>query len=183
MPNIHNWAASCQNQENGMTCAQRRLWSASSESSLAVRMKKAWVLHYPLSAQPRLIRQGGCACWAESSLGAQSFCWFCHEVAHLSSWHSQSVIYLLFIKKKKKTSLSWIFVFQFQHVMTQDQIGNLTHPNTCSTILRLTQGVNIILIQVLNVNSDLGFMTLQDYFTHFEVSRSLGAAKPGDPPD
>ena len=31
-----------------------------------VRMKKAWVLSYPLSA-----------------LGAQSFCWFCHEVAHL----------------------------------------------------------------------------------------------------
>ena len=48
----------------------------------AVCMKKAWVLSYPLSAQRRLIRLGGCPGWSESSLGAQSFCWFCHEVAH-----------------------------------------------------------------------------------------------------
>ena len=36
-----------------------------------VRMKKAWVLSYPLSAQRRLIRLGGCLGWSESSLGAQ----------------------------------------------------------------------------------------------------------------
>ena len=29
-----------------------------------------------------LIRLGGCPCWSESSLGAQSLCWFCHVVAH-----------------------------------------------------------------------------------------------------
>ena len=29
-----------------------------------------------------LIRLGGCPGWSESSLGAQSLCWFCHEVAH-----------------------------------------------------------------------------------------------------
>ena len=29
-----------------------------------------------------LIRLGGCPGWSESSLGAQSFCWFCHEAAH-----------------------------------------------------------------------------------------------------
>ena len=41
----------------------------------AVRMKKAWVLSYQLSAQRRLWSD-----WrTESSLGAQSFCWFCHE--------------------------------------------------------------------------------------------------------
>ena len=40
----------------------------------AVRMKKAWVLIYPLSAQQRLIKLGGCPGW--SSLGAQSFCCF-----------------------------------------------------------------------------------------------------------
>ena len=43
----------------------------------AVCMKKAWVLSYPLSAQRILIRLG----WSESSLGAKSFCWFCHEAA------------------------------------------------------------------------------------------------------
>ena len=29
-----------------------------------------------------LIRLGRCPGWSESSLGAQSFCWFCHEAAH-----------------------------------------------------------------------------------------------------
>ena len=62
----------------------------------AVRMKKALVLSYPLSAQRRLklIRLGGCPDWYEFSPGALSFCWFCHEVAHFVvsiirylSWH------------------------------------------------------------------------------------------------
>ena len=49
-------------------------------SVFAVRMKKAWVLSYPLSAQRRL--------WSDaqadlSSMGAQSFCWFCHKVAQI----------------------------------------------------------------------------------------------------
>ena len=30
-----------------------------------------------------LIRLGGCPGWSESSLGTQSFCWFCHEAAQL----------------------------------------------------------------------------------------------------
>ena len=47
----------------------------------AVRMKKAWVLSYPLSVQRRLIRLGRCPGWSESSLGAQSLCWFCHVAA------------------------------------------------------------------------------------------------------
>ena len=36
-----------------------------------VRMKKAWFLCYPVSAQWRLIRLGGCPGWSESSLGAK----------------------------------------------------------------------------------------------------------------
>ena len=47
-------------------------------SEFAVRTKKPWVLGYPLSAQRRLWSD-----WAESSLGAHSFCWFCHVVAHI----------------------------------------------------------------------------------------------------
>ena len=51
----------------------------------AVRMKKAWVLSYPLSAQWRLlIRLRGCSGRSESSLGTQSLCWFCHEAAQIS---------------------------------------------------------------------------------------------------
>ena len=56
----------------------RPVWSV-----FAVRMKKAWVLSYPLSVQLRLIRLGGCPGWSESSLGAQSFCWFCHVAAQI----------------------------------------------------------------------------------------------------
>ena len=64
----------------------------------AVRMQKAWVLSYPMSAQQRLIRLGWCLGWSKSSLGAQSFCWFCHATAHMvmvsfflqqeNYWHS-----------------------------------------------------------------------------------------------
>ena len=50
----------------------------------AVRMKKTWVLSYPLNAQRRLIRLGGCPGWSESLLCAHSFCWFCHVAAHMS---------------------------------------------------------------------------------------------------
>ena len=45
----------------------------------AVRMKKAWVFSYPISAQRSL----WCPGWSESSLGAQSLCWFCHVAAQL----------------------------------------------------------------------------------------------------
>ena len=38
----------------------------------AVLMKKVWALSYPLSAQRRLIRLGGCPGWSESSLGAHA---------------------------------------------------------------------------------------------------------------
>ena len=37
----------------------------------AVRMKKPWILSYPLRVQQRLIRLGGCPGWSELSLGAQ----------------------------------------------------------------------------------------------------------------
>ena len=39
-------------------------------SGFTVRMKKHWVLGYPLSTQGRMIRLGWCPGWFESSLGA-----------------------------------------------------------------------------------------------------------------
>ena len=45
----------------------RPVWSV-----FAVRIKKGWVLSYPLSAQRRLIRLGGCPDCSESSLGAHA---------------------------------------------------------------------------------------------------------------
>ena len=52
----------------------------------AVRMKKAWVLSHPLSPQRRL---GRCPGWSESSLGAHSFCWFCHVAARVNIMNNQ----------------------------------------------------------------------------------------------
>ena len=51
---------------------------------IAVPMKKAWVLSNPFSTQRGL----WCPGWSESLLGAQSFCWFCHEAAHIWKYMS-----------------------------------------------------------------------------------------------
>ena len=83
------WAASWQNQQNGL-CAQRILRSAWASTSLirvfAVRMKKAWVLSYPLSAQQRL---GSDWANAQADLSLRwahmPFCWFCHEAAQMAN--------------------------------------------------------------------------------------------------
>ena len=73
----------------------RPVWSV-----FAVREKKAWALSYPLSAQRRL-RSAGCPGWSEFSLGAQSFCWYCHEVALISyvkpKWHFVLYVTLIII--------------------------------------------------------------------------------------
>ena len=71
------WAATWQNQQN--ECAPREDSDQPGHlpsliRAFAVRMKKAWVLNYPLS---------GCPGWSEASLSAQSLCWFCHVVALL----------------------------------------------------------------------------------------------------
>ena len=50
-------------------------------SVFAVRMKNPWFLSYPLSAQRSLWSD-----WSESSLGAHSFCWFCHVAVHIVEW-------------------------------------------------------------------------------------------------
>ena len=58
-------------------------------------MKKAWVLSYLLSAQRSLWSDWADAQADLSWLGAQSFCWFCHEVAQL--WKLTSLPYHLSI--------------------------------------------------------------------------------------
>ena len=57
----------------------------------AVRMKKPWVLSYPLSAQQRLWSD-----WADAQTDLvlrwahRSFCWFCHAAAQIPNtcWHA-----------------------------------------------------------------------------------------------
>ena len=67
-------ATSWQNQQNDL-CAQQRLRSAwaSAQSDQSLHC-----LHEETLRPPLPIEHPG---WSESSLGPQSFCWFCHEAA------------------------------------------------------------------------------------------------------
>ena len=61
------WAATWQNQQNGCALSEDsdQPWHPPSLIRVfAVRMKKAWILSYPLSAQWRLVRLGGCTGWS-----------------------------------------------------------------------------------------------------------------------
>ena len=69
-------------------CAQRRLRSAwaSAQSDQSLRCAPHWVAKDPsffMRTEKTLIRLGGCPGRSESSLCAQSFCWFCHVAAHM----------------------------------------------------------------------------------------------------
>ena len=67
---------------NKMTCASSED-SDQPESSLSAWRKLGSLATHWVQAMT-LIRLGGCPGWSESSLGAQSFCWFCHEAAHFT---------------------------------------------------------------------------------------------------
>ena len=63
---------------------------------LAVRMKKAWVLSYPLSAHyPLSVQRRLWSDWADAHADLsfhwvhRSFCWFCDEAAHI--WYTDSL--------------------------------------------------------------------------------------------
>ena len=71
-------------------CAQRRLRSAwvSAQSDQSLRCPHEETLGpYLLIERPAktLFRLDGCPGWSESSLGAHSFCWYCHVAAHVFS--------------------------------------------------------------------------------------------------
>ena len=84
---IYTWAAPWQTKK--MACAP----SEDSDQPghppslirvFAVRMENTWILNLSIGCSAKtLIRLGGGPGWSESSLGARSFCWFCHEAAHL----------------------------------------------------------------------------------------------------
>ena len=72
---------------NKMTCAHNENTDQPGHPPSLIRgfaapVKKHWVLRYPLSAQRRLLSDAQADLslrWAHSS-----FCWFCHEVAHVT---------------------------------------------------------------------------------------------------
>ena len=69
-------------------CAQRKLRSAwaSAQFDQSLRCALNGLLRtqaFFMRTAKSLIRLGGCPGWSESSLGAQSHCWFCHEAAQM----------------------------------------------------------------------------------------------------
>ena len=81
------WATSWQNQQNDCVPSEdsdQPKHLPSLISVFAVRMKKAWVLSYPLSAQRRLWSD-----WADVQVDLSlrwahsHFVGFCHEAAHI----------------------------------------------------------------------------------------------------
>ena len=70
---VQLWAASWQNQQNGM-CAQWRLRSAWASAQCDQSSLSAWRKLGPLATH-------WAHSWSESSLGTQSFCWFYHVAA------------------------------------------------------------------------------------------------------
>ena len=74
-------------------CTQWRLRSAwasvQSDQSLRCPHEETSGPLLPIECTAKtLIRLGRCPGWSESSLGAHSFCWFCHVVAHFILWAS-----------------------------------------------------------------------------------------------
>ena len=70
-------------------CDQRRLRSAwastQSDQSLRCPHEESSGPYLPIERTTKtLIRLGGCPGWSESSLGAQSLCWFCRVVAQIN---------------------------------------------------------------------------------------------------
>ena len=56
-----------------------------------------------------LIRLSGCPGWSESSLGAHSFCWFCHVVAQLCDYNWTTVSWIgVFLNICFYSSITWM---------------------------------------------------------------------------
>ena len=105
---IQIWSTAQQNQQDDVCLAKNRVSLVIQPVVIRVftfRMKKPWVLSYPLSAQRRLIRLGLCPGWSESSLGA-------HAISLVLSWGGTIII---------ETATIWVTAWQNQqnHLCTQ----------------------------------------------------------------
>ena len=96
----------------------RSAWaSAQSDQSLHCPDEESFGPELPIErTEKTLIRLGGCPGWSESSLGAQPFCWFCHEaaqmfvfVSHLMFWAGCRIRLYRFLILLYKSTVSLIF--------------------------------------------------------------------------
>ena len=78
-----NWATSRQNQQNGM-CAKRRLRSARAPTQSDKSLRCPHEASFGPDQTGRM---------PESSLGAHSICWFCHEAAQFNPLTPSELFY------------------------------------------------------------------------------------------
>ena len=150
------WAASWQNQQNGM-CAQQRLRSAwafaqSDQSSLCTWRKLGPKLPIECTAKT-LIRLGRCPGWSETSLGAQSFCWFCHEAAHFH--------------------MNEAHIFFFQELKTCAAIINIFHLIPAASKKMIEPLLKETLVGEKNLLLEVGYMS------HITRKPVFGGLQPG----
>ena len=134
------WAASWQIQQSD--CAPSEDSEPGQPPSLirvfAVRMKKVWVLSYPLSAQRRLWSDW-VAAQADLSLrwAHMSFCWFCHEAAHFSNYYrSKNSVQLWKQSTITQSTKVWL-----NFVSLKCQLGNFNwEPGWCNNTVTKLQG-------------------------------------------
>ena len=82
----NNWDATWQNQQSDSAPSEDSDQPGHPQSLISLRCPHEERLgsYLPIERTAKtLIRLGGCPGWSESSLGAHSFCWFCHVVAHI----------------------------------------------------------------------------------------------------
>ena len=69
-----------------------------------------------------LIRLGGCLGWSESSLGAQSLCWFCHVAAQMTRAPKEDSYQPKHLPRRR----SWSLVIHKAHRDDYDQTGRMS---------------------------------------------------------
>ena len=90
---FNRWAATWQNQQNECVPSEDSDQPGHPPSLIrvfAVRMRKAWVLSYPLRAQQWLWSDWADAQSDLSLRWAQSLCWFCQVAAQI--WNTSGVV-------------------------------------------------------------------------------------------
>ena len=101
------WAATWQNQQNECAPSKDSDQPGHPPSLIRVfivRMKKTWVLSYPVSTKRRLWSDWAGA-QADLSLrrSHMSFYWFCHEAARI--WFTSQIIYVIWCTQFKKVNI------------------------------------------------------------------------------
>ena len=158
------WAASWQNQQNDCAPSEDSDQPGQPPSLIrvfAVRMKKAWVLSYPLSAQRRLWSD-----WADTQADLSlrwahmPFCWFCHEAAHIIFLFLQHV-FKLEQEEYVKEEIEWSFIDFYDN-------------QPCIDLIEAKLGILDLLDEECKVSQGHGMVTTANSYCTDWIEAKLG---------